>query len=112
MTYPGLSEVAPSRSGPALFPDAPLTPRDPGFPGREFLALACVGILAAAEFDAYRCAVKVETLAKGVFQITPVIARHFIGLAAVDDNHRRVAPTLVRVTQLDAPAANQRRLVL
>src|SRR5438309_2044073 len=33
------------------------------------------------------------------------------GLVAVDHDARRVAAALVRVTQLDAPAAHQRRLV-
>ena len=32
-----------------------------------------------------------------------------LGLVAVDHDHRRIAPTLMCITQADAPAANQRR---
>src|SRR5260221_1617156 len=78
---------------------------------RQGISLAGERVLVAAERDAYRRAHQIERLAIDIDQIAAVGVRHVIGLIAVDDDDGRIAAALVGVTQLDAAAADQRRLM-
>src|SRR5580765_8856108 len=73
--------------------------------------LAQVGVRVRAVFDKYRRRKQIEGLAEHVRQVACVGRGHRGGLVAVDDDAGRIAPALVRVAQLDAPPANQGRLV-
>lgn len=77
----------------------------------QFVLLACVGVVAAFEFDTYRGAVEVEGFAEGFFQVANVVVRDFFGLVTVDDNDGRVVAAGVGVAEFDAPTAYKWRLV-
>jgi len=74
-------------------------------------ALAIVGIGVGAVLDDHRRRKEIVGLAEHVGEVARVGIGNRCGLVAVDHDARRVAPTLVRVAQLDAPAAHERRLV-
>jgi len=73
------------------------------------LALVWIGI--GAVLDEHRSREQIVGLAEYVGEIARVGVGHGGGLVAVDHDARRVAAALVRVTQLDTPAAYQRWLV-
>src|SRR5512138_85153 len=81
-------------------------------PGRERIALALVGVLVGPKLDAHGRAFEVEALAKYVTEIAAIRVGHVRRLIAVDDDYRRVAAALVRITQFDAAALHERRLML
>src|SRR5882762_3244646 len=89
---------------------APLGPRAParsaGARRRAPLALVWIGIRAV--LDEHRSREQIVGLAEYVGEIARVGVGYRGGLVAVDHDARRVAAALVRVTQLDAPAATRR----
>ena len=65
------------------------------------------GFSSPTEHHAYRRAREIERLAIDIHEVTPIRVRHVIGLIAVDHDHGRIAAALVRIAQLDAPAAHE-----
>ena len=77
----------------------------------EFVAPAREGIEAGPQFQSCRRAMQPEGLREPVDQEPAIGIRQRIGLVAVDHDGRRILATLVGVAALDAPAADQRRLM-
>src|SRR5215468_10501799 len=73
--------------------------------------IALVGVGVRAVFDEYRRGKQVVCLAEHVGEITCIGLGHGGCLVAMDDDARRVAAALVRITQLDPSPAHQWRLV-
>ena len=96
-------------------PIAVLEPQHPllalGLARRELVAPAAERIVAGPKLDAHRRALRAstprETSFRGNACSDPAAAR----LIAVHDDHRRIAPALMRIAQPHWPAAHQRRRV-
>src|SRR5580658_10580451 len=78
---------------------------------RAHALVTLVRIGVGAVLDGHRCCKQVIGLAKHVGQIARVGIGNRRRLIAMDHDARRIAAALVRVAQLDAPPAHQRRLV-
>jgi len=71
-----------------------------------------IGVFTRFQFDSQRRALELQLADKEVAQVTPVDVREMLGTVPVNHDNRRISPTLVRVTQLDAPTVMQGRIVL
>lgn len=78
---------------------------------REFIAPTFVGVITGLEDHSYGCSLQAKYLAKAIGQIAPVGIGKSFRLIAVNDDYGRIASSLMRMTQLDAAAANQWRRV-
>src|SRR6267154_2514882 len=77
---------------------------------RPFASVARhVRIDPGSEFDPQRGTLQLELLAKPSFQVTAVTVRHVAQGIAVNHDHGRIGPSLVRVTQYGALIAGARR---
>src|SRR5262249_20417522 len=104
---------APFRALLAVLVQAPLTLLHHGLLGRGGLLLVLVeGVGTAAELHPHRRALQVEGLPEHTHQVALVGVRRAVQLVAVHHDHRRVAPALVGIAQLDAAARHHGWLVL
>ena len=83
----------------------------PFLPGRQFVALTLIGVVAAFELQADGRTHQPQYFAKIIIQITLVSLRQARRLITVNHNYRRILPTLMGIAQLDSASPNQRRLV-
>src|SRR3990170_6471277 len=71
-----------------------------------------IRVASAAQFDPKRRAFQLERVPEPRLEIPPVAVRDGVERIAMDDDHRRVHPALVRVTQLGTYEATTRRRLL
>src|SRR5579862_594613 len=104
----GRSPVACDASAAARFLCRP-THAPAAMRGAARLAVVRIGV--GAEFDEDGRCKEVVGLAKHVRKVASVALRHRSGLITVNHDARWITPALMRIAQLDAPPAHERRLV-
>src|SRR5690606_10968048 len=98
---------SPSSSPSSFDHSAPLA----ALPCSEPVAPVLEWILIRSELDAHGRALEPEMLPEDIAQIATIRIGHVLDLIAVHDDDGRIASALMCVTQLDAPAAHERRRV-
>src|SRR5262245_2196615 len=84
----------------------------PALPRRERIASAGERVVVGTEFNAHGRAFQTEGLAIHAHEIACVGIGDVFDLIAVNHDHGWIAAALVRITQLDAAATHERRLML